>query len=190
MFVSVCGIFWLLTLESVWLCHLTHLLVSARLKAEIRDPPSAGFCRSLIGVPAGISFQRIFLVCVYLRTVSTVLQGIAAATACCCVLRRRSASTYYCAAARRTYYRRVGLLWCCLLSLYFFGRDIIPPVVRTNSRNMGARQPALLCTLVLVLSFIYAERFHRHYSGQPALLNRRYGGTSTVVVYSARCMFH
>ena len=30
---------------------------------------------------------------------------------------------------------------------------------------------------------VYAERFHRRYSGQPALLNRRYRGTTTVSAY-------
>ena len=33
----------------------------------------------------------------------------------------------------------------------------------------------------IIVVFVCAKRFRRHYNGQPALLNRRFGGTTTAV---------
>ena len=50
-------------------------------------------------------------------------------------------------------------------------------------------QPALLRILPILVAPICARLFHRHYSGQLALLNRRYRGTSTLAPSSAIDMF-
>ena len=53
----------------------------------------------------------------------------------------------------------------------------------TKEGNTGTKwHPALLSILALLVVPIGAKRFHRHYSRQPALLNRHCRGPTTAVL--------
>ena len=53
--------------------------------------------------------------------------------------------------------------------------------IEGNTGTIAATTVLLLRILPLLVVPVCAKRFHRHYSGQPALLNPHYRGTTTVL---------
>ena len=52
--------------------------------------------------------------------------------------------------------------------------------IEGNTGTIAASTVLLLCILSLLVVPTRVKRFNRHYSGHPALFNRRYTGTTTV----------
>ena len=67
----------------------------------------------------------------------------------------------------------------------------IVPVYDSWKCRHDSGKPALLLVPALLVVPIWARRFHRHYSRQPALLNGHYRGTSTncmAILQSFMCL--
>ena len=69
-----------------------------------------------------------------------------------------------------------------IYSTMFAHHDLVlSTVAGTPLYSAGMWQPVLFLILPLLVIFICAERLHRQYSGQPALLDLHYKGTSAVL---------